>query len=113
MIDITESLDWVLDLDLAALKAIYLAEMDQSARVKNFELLKESGELRYRFLNEGFDPEEGPAIRRHIQPTADTIYLEADQKGGPHGVNYSTDAMSTQERESGPKTQHLDLDKRF
>ena len=87
--------------------------MDQSARVKNFELLKESGELRYRFLNEGFDPEDGPAIRRHIQATADTIYLEADQKGGAQGINYSQETMSTQERESGPKAQHLDLDRKF
>ena len=74
-------------MDLVALKSIYLSELDQSSGVKNIELLKGAGELRYRFLNDGFNPEEGPPIRRHIQATTNIIYLEADQSGPSQGIN--------------------------
>ena len=82
-------------MNLEALKSIYLSELDQSSGVKNIELLKRAGELRYRFLNEGFNPEEGPPIRRHIQPTTNTIYLEADQSGKAQRINESQQSLQT------------------
>ena len=57
---ITSDEDWVLDVDLLTLKEVFFAELKDDVTQKDMEWVQKTGDFRFIYVSEAFDPDVYP-----------------------------------------------------